>query len=153
MSEGTDVGGGAEPLVAVANAAGERLRAETDDDTAGATTAADSLMHAATAAMGAGYSLRDIAAAEARGQDAVRNELRADALRGVDRTGRQVRDAEKAHHDAIGRATRLGLSTREIAHAAGVTHGTIRAITQRRAEQDTVSGPVRGNGGETGTTG
>jgi hypothetical protein len=51
----------------------------------------------------------------------------------VERSGRQARDAQAEHHRAIGRAMRLGLSTREIALAADVTHGTVRAISNRLA--------------------
>ncbi|MGA2929723.1 MAG: hypothetical protein ABSG43_27800, partial [Solirubrobacteraceae bacterium] len=54
--------------------------------------------------------------------------------RRVDRSARQAREAEAEHHRAIGRAMRLGLSTREIALSAGVTHGTIRAIASRLSE-------------------
>lgn len=121
-------------LVAVAEAAGARLRGNADEDEDGIRAAADRLLSAATAAMGAGYSLTEIAAAEARGQDNVRRELRGDALRRVERSGRHARDAESDHHRAIARAVRLGLSTREIAGAAGVTHGTVRMISNRYAE-------------------
>jgi hypothetical protein len=115
-------------LLAVAQAAGARLRAETEEGWDAARSASEALMQAATSAMAAGYSLSDIARAEARGQDDVRRDLSADALQRVKRTGIQARDAELEHHQAIARAMRLGLSTREIAGAAGVTHGTIRAI-------------------------
>ena len=83
---------------------------------------------AVTAAMGAGYPLGEIAAAEARGQDEVRHELRGEALKRVERSGRHAREAQADHHRAIARAVRLGLSTREIAVAAQVTHSTIRSI-------------------------
>jgi hypothetical protein len=127
-SAGQDV---AAELAAVAEAAGERLRAEADQNVDGVRTASESLMKAATSAMAAGYSLRDIAAAEGRGQDDVRGQLRADTLKRVERTTRQLREAEAAHHAEVARASRLGLSTREIAQAAGITHGTIRAIANR----------------------
>lgn len=121
-------------LVAVAEAAGARLRAEADEDEEAARAAAERLLAAATSAMGAGYSLSEIAGAEARGQKDVRRELRGDELKRVERSGRHARDAEADHHSAIARAVRLGLSTREIAVAAGVTHGTIRAISSRFAD-------------------
>jgi hypothetical protein len=132
--------GSVPPEVAtVWRAAGERLRAETDEDFSAIERTSQELVNAATAAMGAGYSLTEIARAETRGKDEVRHELSGDALRRVERTGRQAREAQLEHHRSIARAMRLGLSTREIAAAANVTHGTIRAITNRLAA--TGSGP------------
>jgi DNA-binding NarL/FixJ family response regulator len=122
-------------LVHVAEAAGARLRAETDLDTEAARTASDALMRAASDAMAAGQSLTEIARAEARGKETVRQALRADALRLVERSGHRMRETQAEHHQAIARATRLGLPMREIAQAAGVTHGTIRAINSRLAGQ------------------
>lgn len=118
-------------LLAVAEAAGARLRAETEGGRDAGQSASEALMKAATSALGAGYSLREIAGAEASGQEDVRRALAGDALKRVERTGSHTRDAEREHHRAIARAMRLGLSTREIAVAAGVTHGTIRAISNR----------------------
>jgi hypothetical protein len=122
-------------LIAVAEAAGSRLRAETDQDEEAARTAAEELVRAASAAMAAGHSLTAIARAEARGKEAVRQTLRGDALKLVERTGNRARETRFEHHQAIARATRLGLPMREIAQAAGVTHGTIRAINNRLAGQ------------------
>jgi hypothetical protein len=127
-------------LAAVAKAAGDRLRAETDAKRKAAKTASDALVTAATSAMGAGHSLGDITEAEARGKEGVRGALRGDTLRSVERTGRRAREARLEHHRAIARAMRLGLSTREIAAAAGVTHGTVRAISARLASGDTAEG-------------
>lgn len=123
-------------LAAVARAAGERLRAETDADDDAATAAAEALMTAATSAMAAGHSLSEITQAEARGKQDVRDALRGDTLKGVERSGRRAREARIEHHQAIARAMRLGLSTREIANAAGVTHGTVRALSNRIADGD-----------------
>lgn len=121
-------------LAAVAEAAGSRLRAETDQDLDAARTAADELLKAASAAMASGHSLTAIAHAEAQGKDAIRQALRGDALKLVERSGERAREMRREHHEAITRATRLGLPMREIAQSAGVTHGTIRAINQRLAE-------------------
>jgi DNA-binding NarL/FixJ family response regulator len=120
-------------LATVAEAAGARLRAETDADAEAASAAAAQLVSAAGAAMGAGHSLSAITQAEARGQEEVRNALRGDMLRSVERTGRRARETRMEHHQTIARAVRLGLSTREIAAAADVTHGTVRAISNRLA--------------------
>lgn len=122
-------------MLAVAEAAGTRLRAETDQDAEAARGAADSLMQAASAAMAAGHSLEQIARAEAHGKDTIRRTLRADALKLVERTAHRTRQMQIEHHQAIARATRLGLPMREIAQAAGVTHGTIRAINNRLRSQ------------------
>jgi hypothetical protein len=124
-------------LAAVAKAAGDRLRAETDAKRKPAKAAGDALVTAATSAMSAGHSLGDITEAEASGKEGVRDALRPDTLRSVERTGRRAREARLEHHRAIARAMRLGLSTREIAAAAGVTHGTVRAISARLAGGDT----------------
>jgi len=129
-------------LVAVADAAGTRLRAEIEEDSDAMAAGTDALMGAATSAMSAGCSLGDIARAESLGQEDVRRVLRGDILKRVERTARQARDAEAEHHRAIARAMRLGLSTREIAHSAGVTHGTIRAITNRSAGSTAVASDV-----------
>lgn len=118
-------------LGAVEEAAGARLRGEADGDGSAAAVAADAMLTAATSAMAAGYSLAEIAAAEVRGKARVRQELRGDALKRVELSGRQMRESVVDHHQSIARAVRLGLSMREIALAAGVTHGTIRAISNR----------------------
>jgi hypothetical protein len=120
-------------LAAVAEAAGARLRAETDADGEAAGAAGEELVTAASAAMAAGHSLSDITQAEARGKEDVRDALRGDTLRSVERTGRRARETRMEHHQTIARAVRLGLSTREIAAAAEVTHGTVRAISNRLA--------------------
>lgn len=124
------------PLVQVAEAAGARLRAETDEDADASRMSAEALTRAATSAMEAGYTLTEIARAEARGKDTVRQALRADALKLVERTGARARETQAEHYRAVARATRLGLPMREIAQAAHVTHGTIRAITNRLAARD-----------------
>jgi hypothetical protein len=118
-------------LLAVAQAAVGRMRADAAEDADAVSAAAEQLLAAATSAISANYPLAEIARAEACGKDKVRRELAGDALKRVERSGRQAREAEAEHHRAIARAMRLGLSMREIALAAGVTHGTIRAISHR----------------------
>jgi hypothetical protein len=118
-------------LAAVEEAAGARLRAEADGDGNAAGVATEALLAGATSAMAAGYSLGAIAHAEARGKAHVKEDLHDDALKRVERSGRQMREAAVDHHRAIARAVRLGLSMREVALVAGVTHGTIRAISNR----------------------
>lgn len=125
-------------LAAVEEAAAARLRGEADGDGSAAAVAAEAMLAAATSAMAAGYSLSEIAAAEVRGKLHVREELRHDALQRVEHSGRQMRESVVDHHQSIARAVRLGLSMREIAVAAGVTHGTIRAISNRLVRGDAV---------------
>ena len=127
-------------LLAVADAAADRLRAQTDEDDDAEGAADETLLAAVTSAMGAGHSLGAITGAEARGQEDVRRALGGEALKRVERSGRHAREAETEHHRAIARAMRLGLSTREIALAAGVTHGTIRAISNRLAADTSARG-------------
>ncbi len=118
-------------LASVADAAARRLHAETDGDDDATTAGAQSLLEAATSALNAGYSLAEITQAEARGKSDLRDSLREGTLKQVDQTGRRVNEAQAEHRQAIARAVRLGLSTRQIAAAAGVTHGTVRAIMNR----------------------
>ena len=54
-----------------------------------------------------------------------------DMLRQVTRAAKRKREADPEYEQAIARAGRLGLSHREIATAAEVSHGTIRAILTR----------------------
>ncbi len=137
-------------LAAVTQAAGDRLRAETDADAQAAKAAGKALLTAATAAMAAGRSLSNITEAEARGQDGVRDALRPDTLRDVKRSGRRAREARQEHHQAIARAMRLGLSTREIATAARVAHGTVRAIINRLSAAEPGGATHTGDADEVG---
>jgi DNA-binding NarL/FixJ family response regulator len=120
-------------LFSVAEAAGARLRAETDENAEAERRAAEALLAAATAAMSAGHTLTEIARAETRGKESIRRTLRADSLKLVERSGYRAREAQAEHYRAIARATRLGLPLRDIAQAAQVTHGTIRSISNRMA--------------------
>jgi DNA-binding NarL/FixJ family response regulator len=121
-------------LAAIVKAAEEGLRASVNDDAAAAEAARRALVAAAGRALAAGRPLREIAAAEQRGQSAARDALRAHSLKLVERSARRVRDAQTEHERAVVQATKLGLSTRDVAAAAGVTHGTIRAISLRATE-------------------
>jgi hypothetical protein len=55
------------------------------------------------------------------------------------------REAEHDLHQAIARATRLGLAQRDIATAAQIAHGTVRAILTR-ANGDTATAPAEPDG-------
>ena len=67
----------------------------------------------------------------ATGELRARRELSGDVLRQVARAAKRKRDADSEYEQAIARAGRLGLSHREIAAAAEVSHGTVRAILTR----------------------
>jgi DNA-directed RNA polymerase specialized sigma24 family protein len=60
-----------------------------------------------------------------------RQELSGEVLRQVTRAAKRKREADSEYEQAITRAGRLALSQREIAAAAQVSHGTIRAILTR----------------------
>ena len=75
--------------------------------------------------------LSAIADAERDGELRARQELSGDVLRQVTRAAKRKREADSEYEQAISRAGRLGLSHREIAAAAQVSHGTVRAILTR----------------------
>jgi DNA-binding NarL/FixJ family response regulator len=118
-------------LEAIAAAAANRLHSEvtrTDHD--------EQQLHravgqAASAAIAAGLPLAAIAEAERTGQQRARDELRPDVLRQIARAARRKRETELEYEQAVIRAARLGLGHRELAGAAQVSHGTIRAIIAR----------------------
>ena len=86
---------------------------------------------AASRAIAAGLSLAAIADAEQIGQRRAREELGPEVLRRVERAARRKREAEHEYEAAIVRAGRLGLAHRDVAAAAQVAHGTVRAIIAR----------------------
>lgn len=118
-------------LEAIAAAADERLRAETADDQPVAAEARRWVAEAAAAAILAGAALGAIADAERAGEARARQALTGDVLRHVARAAKRKAEAEREYKEALTRAARLGLSHREIARPAGVSHGTIRAELAR----------------------
>lgn len=100
------------------------------------------VVEAASAAIAGGAALSAIADAERAGERRARDDLRTDVLRQVTRAAKRKREADHDHDQTIARAGRLGLSHREIAGAADVSHGTIRAILARGAASANGSGPV-----------
>ena len=72
-----------------------------------------------------------IADAKRTGQLRARRALSTDVLRHVTRAAKRKREADSEYEQAVTRAGRLGLSHREIATAAQVSHGTVRAILAR----------------------
>jgi hypothetical protein len=99
-------------LDAIAHAAADRLRAHCGDDP----TTADEHAHRVADGIGEGRA---------------RTELRTDILRKVERAAKRKLETDTDYDQAIERAARLGLSHRDIATAAQVTHGTIRAVPAR----------------------
>ena len=67
-----------------------------------------------------------------------RTALSRELLARVERAARRRREAEHDLHQAIARATRLGLAQRNIATAAQIAHATVRAILTR-ANGDTAT--------------
>ena len=124
-------------LEQIAAAAAERLRALTEGDVERDTDLRRRVGEAASRAIAAGLSLAEIADAEQIGQGRAREELGPELLRRVERAARRKRDAEHEYEQAIVRAGRLGVAHRDVAAAAQVAHGTVRAIIART---DTVSG-------------
>jgi DNA-binding NarL/FixJ family response regulator len=71
------------------------------------------------------------AAAESEGRQRARGGLRGELLRKIKQTAKRVQEATGEHQDEIRRAAGVGLSTREIAVAAEISRGTVRAIINR----------------------
>lgn len=118
-------------LEAVALAADLRLRAETEASDHDAHERQQALVDAASTAIAAGMSLSAIAQAEQIGHARSRRELGSELLRRVERTARRSREAQAEYEQTVARAARLGLAHRDIAAAAQIAHGTIRAIITR----------------------
>jgi DNA-binding NarL/FixJ family response regulator len=138
-------------LEAIATAAADRVRAQAD-------ASADDgklqrrVAEAASAAIAAGSALGAIAAAEQVGQARARGELGPDALKRIGRASRRRREADGEYEQEILRGDRLGLTHREIAAAAEVAHGTVRAILARTdasvSQPPSAPETVSANGGE-----
>jgi hypothetical protein len=118
-------------LEAIVTAACEQLRANTDGDPQREEQLQPGVGDAAGHAIAAGLSLTAIADAERIGQARAREQLGTEVLRAVERAAQRKREAERTYEHAVGRAGRLGLVQRDIAAAARVAHGTIRAVLAR----------------------
>jgi hypothetical protein len=124
--------GGLSPeLEAIAAAAHERLKAHAGEDRSALGHAGRRVAQSAGAAIAAGARLSAIAEAEHEGELRARGELGGEVLRQVTRAAKRKREADGEYEQSVGRAGRLGLSHREIAAAAQVAHGTVRAILTR----------------------
>jgi SpoU rRNA methylase family enzyme len=136
-----------EPLVpeleTIAAAAAAELRALVEENPEGHAVRSG-VPDAARAAIAAGMPLAAIADAERVGHIRARRELGGDVLRRVERAARRKREADGEYEHAIARGARLGLPHRDIAAAAQVAHGTVRAIVARgdRGSADNASPPV-----------
>ena len=118
-------------LEEIATSAAERLRALTDGDVEREADLRRRVGEAASRAIAAGLLLSSIADAEQIGQRRAREVLGPDLLRRVERAARRKREAEHEYEQAVVRAARLGLAHRDVAAAAQVAHGTVRAIVAR----------------------
>ena len=138
-------------LEAIAAAAADRVRAQADAS-ANNSDLQRRVAEAASAAIAAGAALGAIAAAEQVGQARARGELGPDALKRIARASRRRREADAEYEQEILRGDRLGLTHREIATAAEVAHGTVRAILARTDASASQPPPapetVSANGGE-----
>jgi hypothetical protein len=132
-------------LQAVADTAGVVLVAEANQDE-GRSEAVASARGAVIAAVQAGYPLVSISECETLGQQVARDQLRGELLKRVARTARRMRETASEHHDAVRRASRIGLSAREIAAEAGVAPATIRAVLVRATPDD--AGAAEATGGD-----
>jgi hypothetical protein len=132
-------------LDAVAAAAEQQLRTLAGENPLDADPLAQALADAATAAIASGHPIATVAGAEQRGQHHARTALSRELLARVERAARRRREAEHDLHQAIARATRLGLAQRDIATAAQIAHGTVRAILTR-ANSDTATAPGEPDG-------
>ena len=130
-------------LEAIAAAAADRLRGEIAGTDQHEPETHHAVAQAASAAIAAGVPLGAIADAERLGQQRAREELRPDVLRQI---ARRKRETELEYEQAVIRGVRLGLSHRELAGAAQISHGTVRAViarTQTSAAESTTA-PERG---------
>jgi hypothetical protein len=118
-------------LEEIATSAAERLRALTGGDVEREAELRRRVGEAASRAIAAGLLLSSIADAEQIGQRRAREVLGPDLLRRVERAGRRKREAEHEYEQAVVCAARLGLAHRDVAAAAQVAHGTVRAIVAR----------------------
>ena len=118
-------------LEAIPTAACEQLRAKTDGDPQPEERLQRGVGDAAGRAIAVGLSLTAIADAERIGHARAREQLGTEVLRAVERAAQRKREAERTYEQAVGRAARLGLAQRDIAAAAHVAHGTIRAVLAR----------------------
>jgi DNA-binding NarL/FixJ family response regulator len=118
-------------LEAIAAAAHDRLQAQAGQDLSAKEAAQRRVAEAASAAIVAGAALGAIADAERSGELRARRALSMDVLRHVTRAAKRKREADSEYERAIARAGRIGLSHRDIATAAEVSHGTVRAILAR----------------------
>jgi hypothetical protein len=119
-------------LDAIAQAAGRRMHAQVIANNAnGIESASQDVVAAAGAAIVAGHPLSMVAAAERRGEEQARTQVRPDALKRVERTARRAREASAEYEHTVIHTAGLGLPMREIAMAAGISHATVRALAQR----------------------
>ncbi len=128
-------------LEAVATAAEQQLCTMATEEPTNADHLGQALADAATAAIALGHPIAAVADAEQRGQHRARAALSRELLTRVQRAARRRREAEHDLHRAIARAARLGLAHRDIATAAQVAHGTIRAILTRTNGETTPAPP------------
>ena len=118
-------------LEAIAAAAHDRLHAQAGQDLAAERRGAAARRRGGQRRdHGRGGAGRDRRSRAHRGAARPRRAGR-EVLKQVARTAKRKREADSEYEQAVTRAGRLGLSHREIAAAAQVSHGTVRAILTR----------------------
>ena len=134
-------------LEAIATAAAEVIRSQAAEGHDDIEELQKRVRQAAGSAIAGGADLDAVAQAQRIGQARARGELGGDLLRRVERVAKRRGEIEHEWEDAIRRAARVGLPHRDIASAAKVAHGTVRAIVARTdtVVSDRASGSVAGN--------
>ena len=118
-------------LEQIAAGAAERRRALTAGDGERDADSQRRVGEAASRAIAAGGGFAGLAAAPPRRPGRGRAALGPEVLRRVERAARRKREVLHEYEQAIVRAGRLGLAHRDVAAAAQVAHGTVRAIIAR----------------------
>lgn len=118
-------------LEAIATAAAEVVRSQATEGAHDNEELQKRVREAAGVAIAGGADLDAVAQAQRTGQARARGELGSELLRRVERIAKRRDEIEHEWEDAIRRAARVGLPHRDIASAAKVAHGTVRAIIAR----------------------
>jgi hypothetical protein len=139
-------------LEAIATAAAEVVHSQAAEGSDGTEELQKRVREAAGAAIASGAELDAVAQAQRIGQARARRELGSDLLRRVERVAKRRREIEIEYEDAIRRAARVGLPHREIADAAQVAHGTVRAIITRTEAVAADGAPVAATVGQSEQT-
>ncbi len=129
-----------EPLQEVARSSGDEVRAQADNNDEAARDARRSKTEAAARAMDSGCDFAQLAEAERLGRSEAIESLRGDLLKRVERAAKRRSETDREYRESIRRAVGVGLPHRDVGHAAGVSHATVRAIVERTVQASAVDG-------------